>query len=148
MLCKLKGPGHCKSAKRMTSILRHVVEALFLGLVSFIHWRELFVKLTSSAVHWCSMFHPTCWVIEADTTLISSKRSITSTTSSASVRTSIEADHLTQRQTTNTGPVNSFGVPVCNIITGLSLNGIKLLYSRPVAFLGFFKRGSQFKKSV
>jgi len=26
--CKLKGAGHCKSAKRMTSILRHVAEAL------------------------------------------------------------------------------------------------------------------------
>jgi len=24
MLCKLKGAGHCASAKRMTSILRHV----------------------------------------------------------------------------------------------------------------------------
>jgi len=27
MLCKLKGAGNCTSAKRMTSILRHVVEA-------------------------------------------------------------------------------------------------------------------------
>jgi len=27
MLCKLKGTGHCKSAKRMTSILRDVAEA-------------------------------------------------------------------------------------------------------------------------
>jgi len=27
MLCKLKGAGHCTSAKRMTSILRHVAEA-------------------------------------------------------------------------------------------------------------------------
>jgi len=27
MLCKLKGEGHCKSAKCMTSILRHVAEA-------------------------------------------------------------------------------------------------------------------------
>jgi len=26
MLCKLKGAGHCTSAKRMTSILRHVAE--------------------------------------------------------------------------------------------------------------------------
>jgi len=26
MLCKLKGAGYCTSAKRMTSILRHVVE--------------------------------------------------------------------------------------------------------------------------
>jgi len=27
MLCKLKGAGHCTSAKRMTSILRRVAEA-------------------------------------------------------------------------------------------------------------------------
>jgi len=27
MQCKLKGAGHCTSAKRMTSILRHVAEA-------------------------------------------------------------------------------------------------------------------------
>jgi len=27
MLCKLKGAGHCTSAKRMTSILRHVAKA-------------------------------------------------------------------------------------------------------------------------
>jgi len=27
MLCKLKGAGQCTSAKRMTSILRHVAEA-------------------------------------------------------------------------------------------------------------------------
>jgi len=27
MLCKLKGAGHCTSAKRITSILRHVAEA-------------------------------------------------------------------------------------------------------------------------
>jgi len=27
LLCKLKGAGHCTSAKRMTSILRHVAEA-------------------------------------------------------------------------------------------------------------------------
>jgi len=27
MLCKLKGAGHCTSAKRMTSILRYVAEA-------------------------------------------------------------------------------------------------------------------------
>jgi len=27
MLCKLKGAGHCTSAKRMTRILRHVAEA-------------------------------------------------------------------------------------------------------------------------
>jgi len=27
--CKLKGAGNCTSAKRMTSILRHVAEALF-----------------------------------------------------------------------------------------------------------------------
>jgi len=26
MLCKLKGAGHCTSAKRMTSIFRHVAE--------------------------------------------------------------------------------------------------------------------------
>jgi len=26
MLCKLKGAGHCTSAKRMTSLLRHVAE--------------------------------------------------------------------------------------------------------------------------
>jgi len=27
MLCKFKGAGHCTSAKRMTSFLRHVAEA-------------------------------------------------------------------------------------------------------------------------
>jgi len=27
MLCKLKGAGHCISAKRMTSIFRHIAEA-------------------------------------------------------------------------------------------------------------------------
>jgi len=27
MLCKLRGAGHCTSAKRMTSILKHVAEA-------------------------------------------------------------------------------------------------------------------------
>jgi len=27
MLCKLKGAGHCTSAKRMISLLRHVAEA-------------------------------------------------------------------------------------------------------------------------
>jgi len=26
MLCKLKGAGHCTSARRMTSVLRHVAE--------------------------------------------------------------------------------------------------------------------------
>jgi len=29
MLCKLKGAGHCTSAKRMTRILRHVADMLF-----------------------------------------------------------------------------------------------------------------------
>jgi len=57
MLCKLKGAGYCTSAKRMTSILRHVAEAFYparQGSILNIH-RVIGIAANTSMVLNCAL---------------------------------------------------------------------------------------------